>query len=159
VERAARRVRHVVCARDAPAQGTEPRSSYDVAPGCATRSAWQKALKARLPPLLRTHPLLETLSVHVTEIDAKRGGAYLGKLTTDGEPLADGARTVRGETCAEVLDALSFIGALGLERATATTARVSSQLLLSEVRVARVQLGHRLGQPVPTTADLQGLRY
>jgi hypothetical protein len=76
-------------------------------------------LKARLPPLLKTHPLLETLSVHVTEIDPAGGGSYLGELTSHGEPVAKGARRVRGATCAEVLDALSFIAALGLERAAA----------------------------------------
>jgi hypothetical protein len=94
----------------------EKTAAYAVEPECPGRSAWQESLRARLPPLLRTHPLIDELSVHVKKVQ------HAGKTTYSGElgPIAgapDTARNVQGASCEEVLAALGFIGALGLERA------------------------------------------
>jgi hypothetical protein len=63
--------------------------------------------------------LLGTLSVHIAKIGDGTDHAYVGELTnTAGAAL--GSREVRGATCEEVLDALSFIAALGLERAASS---------------------------------------
>ncbi len=112
------------------ARENTPAPVYEVPRGCDTRQTWMQRLRERLPPLLRTHPLMGTLSVHVEKIDAPGNTAFGGELasTTDAS-LA--ARAVRGATCEEVLDALSFIAALGLERAAsggdgAATADASS---------------------------------
>jgi hypothetical protein len=96
----------------------EDSHSIDDAPAsCTDRSAWLEQVRQRLPPLLQTHPLLATLSVHVAKVAAHGSDTYEGEVTSTSGALDGGARSVRGGTCAEVLDALSFIGALGLERA------------------------------------------
>lgn len=97
-------------------QGVEKTAVYSAPPECADRAAWQSSLRARLPPLLQTHPLLEALSVHVKKVQHAGNATYEGELgPMDGAP--ETARTLRGASCEEVLDALGFIGALGLERA------------------------------------------
>jgi hypothetical protein len=87
---------------------------YRVSPECPTREVWIRGLRARLPPLLKTHPLVETLSVHI-ERRAEPSREYVGSLvgaTRAPEP----ARSVAGATCEEVLEALTFVAALALER-------------------------------------------
>ena len=102
--------------------GGEKTALYTAPPECADRAAWQSSLRARLPPLLQTHPLIETLSVHVKKVQHAGNAAYEGELgPIDGAP--ETARTLRGASCEEILDALGFIGALGLERA----ARISQE--------------------------------
>jgi hypothetical protein len=71
-------------------------------------------VRERLPALLRTHPLLGTLSVHIARTEGGDAG-YVGGLTSTVDASL-GTRALRGATCEEVLDALSFIAALGLER-------------------------------------------
>lgn len=96
--------------------GGETSARYTAPAECADHATWQSSLRARLPPLLQTHPLLETLSVHVKKVQHAGKAAYEGELRAiDGAP--ETARTLRGASCEEVLDALGFIGALGLERA------------------------------------------
>jgi len=100
-------------------------AGYTAPPECPDRAAWRSSLRARLPPLLQTHPLLETLSVHVKKVQHAGNAEYEGELgAIDGAP--DTARTVRGASCEEVLDALGFIGALGLERAARIGASTAS---------------------------------
>jgi len=101
----------------------DARATYDVAPECAPRAEWRAAVEARLPPLLRTHPLLEVLSVHVEKVAAPGGGdTYVGELGSPDATALGRSRSVRGSSCADVLDALSFIGALSLERAASSGA-------------------------------------
>jgi hypothetical protein len=109
----------LVATRAALAEG-ERQASYDVPPGCASRSVWLAGLRARLPPLLRTHPLSRTLAVHIATIDGSPGGTYVGELTSTADAALGSSRSVQGATCEEVLDALSFMGALALERAASS---------------------------------------
>lgn len=92
-------------------------ASYSVPEECSARTAWLAAVRERLPPLLRTHPLLETLSVRIEKL----GDAYVGELASTAEATLNSARSLRGASCEEVLDALSFVGALGLERSASGT--------------------------------------
>jgi hypothetical protein len=98
-------------ARTARAEGGM--AAYAVPAQCPGQAAWLEGVRARLPTLLRTHPLLESLAVHV---DAGAGG-YLGSIRSSSALELGVARTVRGATCRDVLDALGFIAVLGLERA------------------------------------------
>lgn len=97
-------------------------AAYDVPPECAPRAEWRAAVEARLPPLLRTHPLLEVLSVHVKKVAAPGGDTFVGELGSPDDTALGRSRSVRGSSCTEVLDALSFIGALSLERAASSGA-------------------------------------
>jgi hypothetical protein len=90
--------------------------AYVTPPECPARAAWLMHLRARLPPLLRTHPLIETLAVHVAKSGGATGPSYAGQLRSAADATLNGARSLRGASCEEVLDALSFIGALGLTR-------------------------------------------
>jgi hypothetical protein len=96
--------------------------SYEVPRGCAERADWLASVVARLPPLLQTHPLLTTLSVRVQIIASREGDVYAGELMSSSAASLADARSVRGATCDEVLDALSLVGALGLERIATRTA-------------------------------------
>lgn len=109
----------IVLARAALAEQSSAPGRHDVPSECATRAQWLAAVQARLPPLLRTHPLLETLSVHVESVNAAGAEWYEGELASTGGLALSRSRRVRGATCEEVLDALSFMGALGLERVAA----------------------------------------
>ena len=86
--------------------------AFSAPPECGDRRAWLGAVRARLPPLLQTHPLLDTFSLRIERLE---DGEYAGEIGAAGAAL-EGARSVRGETCADVFDASSFIVALGLER-------------------------------------------
>jgi hypothetical protein len=89
---------------------------YDVPRECSGRVEWLASVVARLPPLLQTHPLLATLSVRVQKLASRGDAAYAGELvSSSGADLAD-SRRVHGASCDDVLDALSLIGALSLER-------------------------------------------
>lgn len=94
--------------------------AYDVPGGCPAREVWLESLRARLPSLLRTHPLLEQLSVRVTRKGGASGASYEGTLGGADESLGGGRRELRGASCEEVLAALSFVAALALQRVTAT---------------------------------------
>jgi len=106
----------VALAQPALAQGDALGAGYLAPPECPPRAAWFSALRARLPPLLRTQPLLGTLSVQIS--GGPRQG-YAGELES---PLGSSPRSVRGATCEDVADALSFIAALELERIAASAA-------------------------------------
>jgi len=56
---------------------------------------------------------VQSLSVHVDVTEA----GYVGSIESDSALELGGVRRVRGADCGEVLDALGFVGALGLERA------------------------------------------
>jgi hypothetical protein len=112
--------------RPAFAQAEGP-SSYEVPPECTPRPQWLAELGARLPPLLRTHPLLETLSVRIEREDTT-GEAYVGELSSGSDAALGRSRSVRGARCEEVLDALSFIAALGLERAASSGRTAGTEL-------------------------------
>jgi hypothetical protein len=94
-------------ADDAPA-------AYVVPAQCPGQTAWLEGVRARLPPLLRSHPLLDSLAVHV---EAAPGG-YVGSIQSSSALELGAARRVRGASCRDVLDALGFIAALGLQRAS-----------------------------------------
>jgi hypothetical protein len=89
---------------------------------CPQRAAWLEGLRARLPALLQTHPLLEQLEVRVSGGGREPSAAYTGALAGAEEALGSGQREVRGASCGEVLDALAFIAALALQRAAAERA-------------------------------------
>jgi hypothetical protein len=91
-------------------------ASYDVPPECPTQAAWLDALQARLPPLLRTHAMIETLAVHIS---GSSGEGYSGELSSRRAVALSSPRKLQGRSCAEVSDALSFVAALGLERVAA----------------------------------------
>jgi hypothetical protein len=91
--------------------------AYVVPLECPARSVWLEGLRVQLPPLLRAHPLIEGLSVHIERsVEPGSHGLYVGALAGEGRVAAIDTRTVRGSSCEEVLDALTFIGALSLER-------------------------------------------
>jgi hypothetical protein len=99
--------------------------------------------------LLRTHPLLEQLEVRVTRGGAESSVRYAGVLAGAGEALGSGQREVRGASCGEVVDALSFIAALALQRAAEADAARAAPL------VAAPQHGpfaDDSGSPVPPPA-------
>jgi hypothetical protein len=99
---------------------------YVVPEECAARSVWVALVRARLEPRLRSHPVLDTLSVRITRIDGAIHDTYVGELATPAGAALGGARSVSGGSCDEVLDALSFIGALGLVRAAAGRRELSA---------------------------------
>ncbi|HTV18451.1 MAG TPA: hypothetical protein VMG12_07265 [Polyangiaceae bacterium] len=99
---------------------------YDVPSECGEHSEWLRSVRARLPPLLQTHPLLATLSVRIQKIASDGADQYSGELVASPSGELSSSRRVRGATCDEVLDALAFIGALGLERAAASQRAVGS---------------------------------
>jgi hypothetical protein len=81
-----------------------------------------------LPPLLRTHPRVVTLEVHIERVNGAAGDVYEGSLDPASE---DGThppqRAVRTSTCQELIEVLSFMGALGLERIAAAEAAAASE--------------------------------
>jgi hypothetical protein len=114
----------VVCVGGVPrAASATSGGAYDVPRECPARAEWLQALRVRLPPLLRTHPLVEAQRVHIERVDGAAGTEYEGSLASAGEAgSADPRPVVRGATCAELIDVLSFMGALGLERVAAAPA-------------------------------------
>src|SRR5690349_10354419 len=74
--------------------------AFSAPPECGDRRAWLGAVRARLPPLLQTHPLLDTFSLRIERLE---DGEYAGEIGAAGAAL-EGARSVRGETCADVFD-------------------------------------------------------
>jgi hypothetical protein len=146
-----------LCSGSARAQGADspgPRV-YDVASACPDRAHWLAELHERLPPLLRTHPAIEQLSVHVARRPPQASGdaSYTGQLSSSAGPLPD-ARQVRGESCEDVLQALTFIAALSLERLSAeqsTPPPVAAQTPIAEpgaAALAEIDPG-----PTSTTKD------
>lgn len=109
-----------VSTRPATAREGDVRFAYDVPTECREHSEWLRDVGARLPPLLQTHPLLAALSVRVQKIASDGGDRYWGELVSTSGTGLPSSRRVRGASCDEVLDALAFIGALGLERAAAS---------------------------------------
>jgi hypothetical protein len=87
--------------RPAFAQAEVP-SSYEVPPECTPRPQWLAELGARLPPLLRTHPLLGTLSVRVAKREDTTGEAYVGELSSGSDGALGRSRSpgpdLRGTT-------------------------------------------------------------
>jgi hypothetical protein len=128
--------------------------SYDVPRGCAERADWLASVVARLPPLLQTHPLLATLSVRVQKVANDGEGAYAGELTSSSGASLAAARSVRGATCGEVLDALSLIGALGLERIAARAGEAAPNDAGGAVAVGSAGAGSAaVGAEVPVAAS------
>jgi hypothetical protein len=103
----------VLLARAALAETSASIARYDVPPECPTQAAWLDALQERLPPLLRTHALIEALAVHIS---GNSGEGYSGELSSRGAVTLSSPRNLQGQSCEEVSDALSFVAALGLER-------------------------------------------
>jgi hypothetical protein len=99
-------------------EALEPR--YAVAEGCPSRKEWAQALDARLPEPLRAHPALERLTIEISRERARdAGGArYTGQLGSVDDAAGE-ARRVSGASCAEVVQALTLIAALELQRADA----------------------------------------
>ncbi|HEU4577443.1 MAG TPA: hypothetical protein VFS67_04255 [Polyangiaceae bacterium] len=99
-----------------PIPAAEPqRVAAYVAPAeCPARATWLEGLRARLPPLLRTHPLIESFEVHIDRLGGPEGyrGTLQGKASEE-----QSQREVNGSSCDEVVDALSFIAALEFLRA------------------------------------------
>lgn len=114
--------------RAAEVTGAAGEAAYDVPAGCPAREAWLEALRARLPALLRTHPLLEQLSVRVTREGRKSPAGYEGTLAGADETPGSGLRQLRGQTCEEVLEALAFVAALALQRVAAEPSPTASWL-------------------------------
>jgi hypothetical protein len=121
---------------------------YRVSPECPTREVWIRGLRERLPPLLKTHPLVETLSVYI-ERQAEASREFVGSLV-GATRAAEPARSVAGATCEEVLEALTFVAALALERWAAeetASAPASSEVSpepvppITNPEERRVQLG------------------
>lgn len=102
-------------------EASEPR--YAVAEGCPTSKEWAQALDARLPEPLRAHPALDRLTIAIArERAGGAGGArYTGELGSVDDAAGE-ARRVSGASCAEVVQALTLIAALELQRAVATPA-------------------------------------
>ena len=58
---------------------------YRVSPECPAREVWIRGLRERLPPLLKTHPRVETLAVHI-ERQAGTSRGYVGSLVDATHP-------------------------------------------------------------------------
>ena len=97
-----------------PPAEPQPPAAYVVPAECPSRAAWLEALRARLPALLRTHALVESFAVQI-ENDASPTG-YRGTLQSTASPAPGQRREVNGGSCDEVVEALSFIAALELQR-------------------------------------------
>jgi hypothetical protein len=99
-------------------EALEPR--YAVAEGCPTRKEWAQALDARLSEPLRAHPALERLTIEISRERAgdTRDARYTGQLGSV-DDAAGAGRSVSGASCAEVVQALTLIAALELQRAVA----------------------------------------
>lgn len=110
----------------APARESAAQLGYDAPSECRPHSEWLRDVGARLPPLLQTHPMLATLSVRVQKIEGDGGQRYAGELASTSGIELPSTRSVRGASCDEVLDALAFIAALGLERAVGSPSEVDS---------------------------------
>lgn len=108
--------------RVARADGASLGVRYTAPPECPSEAVWRERLRRRLPPLLWTHPLVDALSVNIEREGAGQAQRYVGTLDGIAELGLGGARGVRGARCDEVLDALSFSAALGLERAASSGA-------------------------------------
>jgi hypothetical protein len=95
---------------------------------------------------------LGTLSVHIAKIGGSTGEAYVGELTSTADATLRPSRAVRGATCDEVLDALSFIAALALERAASSSGTIPDAAPSPASSAAP-------GLVVdPTTVEVDGLR-
>jgi hypothetical protein len=127
----------------APAEGP---ASYDVPAECPARAQWFDSIRARLPPLLRTHPLLETLHVHIERVGGASGEAYEGSLDpADEDGTQARERAIRGATCQELIEVLSFMGALGLERIAAAEAAAASDAARASAVPTPVAAASRIG--------------
>jgi hypothetical protein len=93
---------------------------YAVAPECPSRDVFSRALHARLPANLRSYALANELSVSIVrEPDAGGRASYAGQLGALAT-LPEAGRRVRGESCDEVLEALTLIAALSVEQLAAS---------------------------------------
>jgi hypothetical protein len=97
-----------------------PAPKYVVAADCAPRAAWRAALQARLREGLREHPALDRFSVNIQRARSARSGPfrYTGEVGSVTASAAE-ARSVSGGSCPEVLEALTLIAALELQRIAA----------------------------------------
>jgi hypothetical protein len=141
----------VAAVRPGRALESAPARPYDVPRECPERSEWLASVAARLPPLLRTHPLLGTLSVRVEKIASRVDDVYSGELTSSSGAELPAARGVRGASCDEVLDALSLIGALGLEHIAGPAGHTGPNAANSAVPEAAVGAS-AIGAEVPAPA-------
>ncbi len=105
-------------------EGERP-GAYEVPAECPPREAWVEGVRARLAPLLRTHPALDMLSVRVERDDAEPRG-YTGTLGSPEPRALASPRRLHGSSCEEVLEALTFIAALGLQRLASDAPPASS---------------------------------
>jgi hypothetical protein len=90
-------------------QNFDDRAGYRVPPECPDRARWHATLQARLPKGSAAEHVSQRLSI---EIRREGAAQYIGTI----DAAADAkAREVRGASCAEVLEALGLIAALGAE--------------------------------------------
>jgi hypothetical protein len=100
---------------------------YAVAEGCPDRGGWAHALHTRLPEHLRKHPALGRLTIEVSRAPTGSDRArYTGELGSVDAPPSE-TRRVSGASCAEVVQALSLIAALELQRVAPTRAPTLSE--------------------------------
>lgn len=137
----------------------EPR--YAVAEGCPTRKDWAQALDARLPEALRTHPALGRLTIDISQVAGRGGVRYTGELGSivvepvDGKPAQP--RQVSGGSCAEVVQALTLIAALELQRAVATPPPALAEMA-ADVPDALPQDGRDVVPPEDMAPAADGVR-
>jgi hypothetical protein len=76
-------------------------------------------VKARLPGALRDQPAAQSSIVHIRREPGLHDGSaqYAGSVAGSARASDGDERSVRGQTCQEVVEALALIAALGLERA------------------------------------------
>ncbi len=107
-----------------PSASAEPLAAYVAPAECPSHAAWLEALRARLPALLRTHRLLESFDVRIARDPSPV--RYRGTLQSAAPNAGGNRREVKGESCEEVVEALSFIAALELQRAAEATPAAGS---------------------------------
>lgn len=87
------------------------RASYEAAPGCPDRAAFYEALSARSNRVRQANGDEPALEISVRVSRSERG--FHGELRPSQAP--SGARSVDGETCQEVVEALSLTLAMSLD--------------------------------------------
>jgi hypothetical protein len=144
-------------------------AGYHAEPECPSLDAWNAALHARLPPGSHAEELTRRLSIEIRRDEASdpRAPSYLGAIDTPGQALSPEARQVRGQSCREVLEALSLIAALALERAAKSgrdagaTQGTDAGAAASGWELSREQalaLSEEPAEPAPLRARAEGAR-
>lgn len=88
---------------------------YEVPADCPSWDAWSAAVRARLPESLRDHPQVARFPVKIERERMTAAVRYNGELGSVSSSPGE-TRSVRGATCSEVVQALTLIAALEMQK-------------------------------------------